>query len=104
MSQLALAVSALAGIGVRFLTELVAHGDAPDWFKSGLTAGLSALAGGLSTVAFTDYASWSVYIVAVLYATAGSVVTRYLGVSDPVTRRTAGTGVGRRRGAHARVG
>lgn len=100
---LPLAVSALCGTVIPMVVDLVTHSRAPSGVKRLLAAGLSALAGALTTVAYTSGERWQDYVLAITIAWVTAIAVHTTGISDPIQRATANIGVGKPAGRHART-
>lgn len=95
-----LVISFVIGILIPLLTELIIHSTAPMWIRSALNFGLSALAGVLVTVIFSDYSTLNDYLLAIASAWVASMRSHYAGLANPVALKTANFGIG----AQSKVG
>lgn len=90
----ALVIAFVIGIAIPWLTELVTHASAPEWIRSVLNFALSALAGVLTTVVFSDFQSVGDYLIAIALAWLATMRAYYAGLPRPVATSTAHIGIG----------
>lgn len=87
--------SFVIGVFIPMLTALVTHITAPQWLRSGLNFGLSALAGILTTIAITDYHTLNDYLLAIAFAWLATMRSHYAGLTTPIAIATANFGIGK---------
>lgn len=87
--------SFVIGVFIPMLTALITHITAPQWLRSGLNFGLSALAGVLATIAITNYHTLNDYLLAIAFAWLATMRSHYAGLSNPIAIATANLGIGR---------
>lgn len=87
--------SFVIGVFIPMLTALVTHITAPQWLRSGLNFGLSALAGILTTLVITDYHTLIDYLLAIAFAWLATMRSHYAGLTTPIAIATANFGIGK---------
>lgn len=87
--------SFVIGVFIPMLTALVTHITAPQWIRSGLNFGLSALVGVLATIAITDYHTLNDYLLAIAFAWLATMRSHYAGLTTAIAITTANFGIGR---------
>jgi hypothetical protein len=90
----ALAVSILCGTVIPAVVDLLTKSHAPKLLKAGLALALSAAAGALSTVTWTNGQPWTAYVIAIAAAFVTTIATHSTGYTSELQTRTANLGVG----------
>lgn len=90
---LALAVSALCGVGIPHVVDVVTRSSAPHWLKALVAMILAAVAGALNTVTWTAGQRWTSYVLAIATAAVTTMALHATGFSNPTQRATATVGI-----------
>lgn len=91
----ALAIAFIVGIAIPWLTEFITHSSAPDWLRSVINFALSALAGVLTTIVFSDFQAFGDYLIAIALTWLATMRAYYAGLPRPIATSTAHIGVGK---------